>query len=119
MEIKLPGANGAWGKDGAALFTAPGVTAGISALACSVPVYVKAPRICGASCSALAVTAIFAARTFPPYQVPCQRPSLSEASASGGSPLEKVVSSRPDVWGVPQSSTARTSSGIGQAAGAV
>src|ERR1022692_2097456 len=38
-------------------------------------------------------------------QVACQVPSFSELRASGGSPVEKVAVTLPDVCGLPQSST--------------
>src|SRR5215510_15525858 len=46
--------------------------------------------------------------------VPVQRPSLRETMASGGSPLEKVATTDPLPNGLPQSSTTRASSEVGQ-----
>src|SRR5579859_7705340 len=69
--------------------------------------------------SASAVITIWLARTLRPNQVPCQRPSPSDTRSSGGSPFEKLATTRPVVIGEPQSSTARTSTGIGQLAGMV
>src|SRR5262249_48185486 len=46
--------------------------------------------------------------------VPVQRPSLRETMVRGGSPLEKVATTAPVISGLPQSSTTRASSEVGQ-----
>src|ERR1700730_9527278 len=49
-------------------------------------------------------------------QVPAQFPSRKEVKASGGSPLENVVTTEPVVSGSPQSSTIAISRELGQEA---
>src|SRR5262245_18883412 len=52
-------------------------------------------------------------------QEPVQRPSLRDVSDSGGSPVENVATTEPEIPGSPQSSTTFASTVMGQAAGAV
>lgn len=116
IEIKLPGAIGDCATRLAELSTAPGVMMGTLRLVRNPPLICTDPlSFCSGIC-ALTWIVTFDVVAVRGCQVPLQLPSCECFRTWGGSPSENVATAEPVSMGLPQSSTTRTPTVLGQAA---